>query len=855
MVIKMKNIVLGIIAHVDAGKTTLSEGLLYNSGALKSLGRVDNKDTFLDTEELEKDRGITIFSKEAVINYNDIKFTLLDTPGHVDFSSEMERTLSVLDYCILVINGAEGVQGHTKTIWKLLDKYNIPVLVFVNKTDMPGFDKTENLRQLDQLSGEKIIDFSEDSIEEINDSLALLDEDYLNQFMELGSVSIENIVSGIKQRKIIPCYFGSALKNIGVEYFLNGISKYTKNKEIRSSFSARVYKVSRDEQGNRLTHMKITGGSLCVKDVLNDEKVNQIRIYSGNKYETVKCVESGTICQVMGLVKTFPGQGLGEEKNVIERELEPVLTYKMELVDGEDPRGLISKFKEIEDEDPELKIHWDEELKEIHIKIMGEVQLEVLKSIIKQRYNLNVLFSEGSIVYKETIQSESEGVGHFEPLKHYAEVHLLLEPGKRNTGIRVFNKCRDDILGKNFQNLIITHIKEKEHRGVLTGSQITDIDITLVSGRDHNKHTEGGDFREAVYRAIRQGLMKVESRLLEPYYAFELEIPESMVGRAMLDIERMGGSSELLENRDGKAGLRGRAPVSTMVNYQREVTSYTKGEGRLSLEMAGYDLCHNEEEIIKEKKYDPENDIENTPDSVFCSHGSGFIVKWNEVEKYMHLPSIMNNTRKTFEDEVLKNNSKEISIGTDEIDEIINKTFYSNSGDKSNWKKIKRMDEREVRFYDSRQRTKYEKLDEYVLIDGYNVIYAWNELKCLMKESFEGARGRLLDIMCNYQGIKKCQVIVVFDAYKVEGDRREVQEYNNIHVVYTKKAETADSYIERFSFQNKNKYKIKVVTSDRAEQMIVIGNGASTVSAQDFYNEVVMENEKIMELFREKYSK
>ena len=850
----MKRLTIGILAHVDAGKTTLSEALLYVSGKIRNMGRVDNKDAYLDNYELERARGITIFSKQAVFQTKDTEIILLDTPGHVDFSAEMERTLQVLDYAILVVSGADGIQGHTKTLWQLLKRYHIPVFLFVNKMDQPGTEKENLEAKLKAQLEDGCVDFTTRNTEEFFDQVAMCEERLMEEFLEKGSVDTTHIVSAIRQRKLFPCYYGSALKLQGVEELIEGIAVYTEDSHYSKEFGAKVFKIARDETGNRLTYMKITGGSLKVRDSLSgenkansfveegtwEEKVTQLRIYSGEKYTPVNEAEAGMVCAVTGFTYTYPGQGLGAEKASYAPFLEPVLSYEIVLPEGCDPRQMLPKLRILEEENPELHILWEEELQEIQAQIMGEVQIEVLKSLIAERFNVQVEFGHGSIVYKETIANIVEGVGHFEPLRHYAEVHLLLEPLPTGSGLQFEIGCSEDVLDKNWQRLIMTHLGEKEHKGVLTGSPITDIKITIVGGRAHTKHTEGGDFRQATYRAVRNGLKQANSILLEPYYKFQLELPESMVGRAMTDVEKMSGSCELIRSENGLATLMGNGPVSTMKNYQQEVTAYTKGQGRMFCELAGYAPCHNEEEVIEAIGYDSERDIHNPTGSVFCAHGSGFYVEWDEVKDYMHVESYLKPQAEEKNPEVT---SKPASagedqwIGTEEIDQILERTYNANKGSKSNWKKER--NNRQVyegpRIITSQPKVKKE---EYLLVDGYNVIFAWEDLKELAEINVEGARGKLLDILCNYQGIKKCNLIVVFDAYRIQGHQTEFFDYHNIHVVYTKEAETADQYIEKFVHEKISSYDIKVATSDGLEQMIIRGNGAALLSARELKEEV-----------------
>lgn len=836
----MEKVIIGILAHVDAGKTTLSESMLYLSGKIGKLGRVDNKDAYLDTFELEKARGITIFSKQALFEIGKTQITLMDTPGHIDFSAEMERTLQVLDYAILVISGADGVQGHTKTLWRLLDMYQIPVFIFVNKMDQNGADKDSLIKEIRRQLDEGCIEFDQDMTDNFYDQLSMCDENLMEAYLDAGTVEIELIRKAVRERKVFPCFFGSALKLQGIKEFMQGIERYVITPNYSDIFGARIFKITRDEQGNRLTHMKLTGGRLKVKDILKnrnwEEKVNQIRIYSGHKFEAVSEVEAGSICAVTGLSQTMPGEGLGIEEAPYTPELEPVLFYQIILPEGCDPKVMLPKLRQIEEEEPELHIVWDEQLQEIQVQIMGEVQIEILKSLIQNRFGVTVDFDAGRVLYKETILDTVEGVGHFEPLRHYAEVHLLLEPGEMGSGLVFGTDCSEELLSKNWQRLILTHLQEKTHKGVLTGSVITDMKITLVSGRAHNKHTEGGDFREATYRAVRQGLKEAKSILLEPYYAFQLELPEKMVGRAMTDIEKMQGTCEITQSNGDMAVLVGSAPVTTMRNYQMEVVSYTKGLGRLFCSFKGYEQCHNEEEVIDGIGYDSERDIENPSSSVFCSNGAGFLVDWDKVKDHMHVESYLREKSDLLEETKQKRGSyaEEQWISPDEIGQIFNKTFYANQGKKSVWKGRKTLDRS---YYEPTKVTYVSRAQEvegeYLLVDGYNIIYAWPELKELADSNMDDARVKLLDTLSNYQGIRKGEIIVVFDAYRIQGHREEVIDYHNIHMVYTKEAQTADQYIEKFAYDNKKKYNITVATSDGLQQIIIRGAGASLLSARE----------------------
>ena len=820
----MGKIVVGILAHVDAGKTTLSEGMLYTSGAIRTMGRVDNRDAFLDTYALERERGITIFSKQAVFPLGTTQVTLLDTPGHVDFSPEMERTLQVLDYAILVISGADGVQGHTRTLWNLLRRYEIPTFVFVNKMDQKGTDAEVLLQELKNVLEEGCVDFSAKRDAHFYEETAVCSEDALEEFLETGRLKKETLQELFLERQLFPCFFGSALRLEGVKEFVEQMQELIKVPAYPETFGAKVFKIARDEAGNRLTYLKITGGSLKVKAVIEGQKVNQIRIYSGEKYEAVNEVEAGSICAVTGLSDTYPGEGLGAEQGTYLPVLEPVLNYQVIPTEGDDPILLLPKLRELEEEEPQLHIVWEEALQEIHVQLMGEVQLEVLKTLIYERFGAEVEFGQGNILYKETIQNTVEGVGHFEPLRHYAEVHLLLEPGEPGSGVQCMSVCSEDLLDRNWQRLILTHLMETEHRGVLTGAPITDIRITLVSGKAHLKHTEGGDFRQAVYRAVRQGLKQADSVLLEPYYEYRLELPSENVGRAMTDIERMHGTFGLPQTEADRTILTGMAPVSTMRDYQKEVHAYTRGNGTLQCTLKGYAPCHNTEEVLAATGYDSERDTLHPTGSVFCAHGAGFLVPWYEVKEYMHLPSIMQEkpSDSPEEKQTAYRVSKETDawIDTEEVDRIIAQSVGAN-------KKQKTLPKKKVpEYYKSTSKPKKQEVrEEYLLVDGYNVIFAWEDLKDLAQVSIDGARGKLLDVLCDYQGMKKCNLIVVFDAYRVQGHKTEISTYHNIHVVFTKEAETADQYIEKFAHENGKKYNVTVATSDGLEQIIIRGQG------------------------------
>lgn len=833
----MGKIVVGILAHVDAGKTTLSEGMLYTSGAIRTMGRVDNRDAFLDTYALERERGITIFSKQAVFPLGTTQVTLLDTPGHVDFSPEMERTLQVLDYAILVISGADGVQGHTRTLWNLLRRYEIPTFVFVNKMDQKGTDAEVLLQELKNVLEEGCVDFSAKRDVHFYEEAAVCSEDALEEFLEIGRLKKETLQELFLDRQLFPCFFGSALRLEGVKEFVEQMQELIKVPAYPETFGAKVFKIARDEAGNRLTYLKITGGSLKVKAVIEGQKVNQIRIYSGEKYEAVNEVEAGSICAVTGLSDTYPGEGLGAEQGTYLPVLEPVLNYQVIPTEGDDPILLLPKLRELEEEEPQLHIVWEEALQEIHVQLMGEVQLEVLKTLIYERFGAEVEFGQGNILYKETIQNTVEGVGHFEPLRHYAEVHLLLEPGEPGSGVQCMSVCSEDLLDRNWQRLILTHLMETEHRGVLTGAPITDIRITLVSGKAHLKHTEGGDFRQAVYRAVRQGLKQADSVLLEPYYEYRLELPSENVGRAMTDIERMHGTFGLPQTEADRTILTGMAPVSTMRDYQKEVHAYTRGNGTLQCTLKGYAPCHNTEEVLAATGYDSERDTLHPTGSVFCAHGAGFLVPWYEVKEYMHLPSIMQEkpSDSSEEKQTAYRVSKETDawIDTEEVDRIIAQSVGAN-------KKQKTLPKKKLpEYYKSTSKPKKQEVrEEYLLVDGYNVIFAWEDLKDLAQVSIDGARGKLLDVLCDYQGMKKCNLIVVFDAYRVQGHKTEISTYHNIHVVFTKEAETADQYIEKFAHENGKKYNVTVATSDGLEQIIIRGQGCRLLSARELKDEI-----------------
>lgn len=841
-----KRICVGILAHVDAGKTTLSESLLYESGMIARPGRVDNQDAFLDTEELERGRGITIFSKQAILQYEDAVITLVDTPGHVDFSAEMERALWVMDYAILVISGSDGVQGHTRTLWRLLERYQIPVFLFINKMDQPAADKNRLMKELKEQLNDRIVDFTDAGDDVWREEIAVCDETVMERYLEGEEVGEDDVCSLLKSRKVFPCFFGSALKQWGIKELLDAVCRYVNKPQTADQFGARVYKIARDAQGNRLSYLKITSGMLRVKDPLglNNEKVNQIRLYSGEKYEAVQQVSAGMICAVTGLTTTHPGQGLGIDQDAELPLLEPVLTYEVELPDDMDAARMLPLMKELEEEEPELHVLWREDTASIQVKLMGEVQIEILRKMIAERYQVDVHFGTGQIVYKETIANTVEGVGHFEPLRHYAEVHLLMEPGEPGSGMQFLADCSEDVLDKNWQRLILTHLEEREHVGVLTGSAITDMRITVVSGRAHTKHTEGGDFRQATYRAVRQGLMQAENVLLEPYYAFRLEVPVDMIGRVMMDVENMQGTFSQPELGMEMAVLSGRVPVATMQNYQVTMNSYTKGRGSLNCVLDGYGPCHNAEDVIAASGYHAEEDVLNPASSVFCAHGAGFIVPWDQVNEYMHVDSVLHPAKRKDEIRISKNMTAgvvEQSIDEEQIEEILNRTYHANERASKHY--YKKQSKAPVYHYKPKPVPRYK--DRYLIVDGYNIVHAWDELSCLIEDNLEGARMKLLDILCNYQGFLKYEVIVVFDAYKVKGNLGEMFDYHNIHVVYTKEAETADSYIEKLTHQISKDYYVTVATSDGLVQLITRGQNCIVMSARELREDVERVNQEI----------
>ncbi len=884
-----KYICVGLLAHVDAGKTTLSEAMLYHSGSIRKMGRVDNKDAFLDTYSLERERGITIFSKQAILQLGDLEVTLLDTPGHVDFSAEMERTLQALDYAALVINGTDGVQAHTRTLWGLLKRYAIPVFLFINKMDQPAAQEETLMAQLKERLAPECVNFTKEGKPEFYEEIATASERALDMYLETGEVEEGEIRRLVSAREVFPCFFGSALKSTGVEAFLQGLCRYTKTPVYGEEFAAKVFKVGRDAQGNRLTFLKVTGGRLRTRMALSgkrgheawEEKVSQIRIYSGEKYRVTEEAQGGQVCAVTGLQKTFAGEGLGAEEGKFQPVLEPVLTYQLILPEGCDPALFLPKLRQLEEEEPMLHIAWDGE--GIQAKIMGGIQTEILGSMVKERYGVEIGFGAGNIVYKETISGWAYGVGHFEPLRHYAEVHLLLEEGEPGSGLAFGTACSEDVLDRNWQRLALTHLEEKEHRGTLTGAAITDMKITLVAGRAHQKHTEGGDFRQATYRALRQGLMEAETVLLEPYYDFFLEVPGNMVGRAMTDLEKRAGIFELSGNVGGMAVLSGKVPVAKVQDYQQEVAAYTRGEGKLTCTFRGYEPCHNPLEVIERVGYNPERDMENPASSVFCAHGAGFVVEWDKVKEYMHVESAlpqrwerdafsaeggrMHGDASDAPDGLSHRKSKtaasqegEVWIGTDEVDAILAQATHANRRDKGAAGKGTPGSRRKETVYGAQQSAavtmsngkqgerknakeqgntgKQAKREEYLLVDGYNIIYAWEDLRGLAAVNMDGARGRLLDILCNYQGVKGMCLIVVFDAYRVQGHDTETLDYHNIHVVYTKEAETADQFIEKFAYENGRRAKVTVATSDGLEQIIIRGQGCALLSARELEEEI-----------------
>ena len=895
----MKNIVAGILAHVDSGKTTLSEAMLYQAGQIRKLGRVDHQDTYLDTDSQEKDRGITIFSKQAELAYADMHIALLDTPGHVDFGTEMERTLQVLDYVVLVINGMDGVQSHTETLWKLLERYGIPVFIFVNKMDMTGYDRDYLMDNIRHRLSDGCVDFlCEDSGEQI----AMCDEAMLEHFLETGANDEQDVVNAIAGRKLFPCYFGSALKNEGVSELLDGMNRYVVEPVRGEEFGARVFKIGRDDKGERLTYMKVTGGVLKLKDVLtlrnsqgeeSHEKVNQIRVYSGAKYDMVTQVPAGCVCAVPGLVNTYGRQGIGACPDGELPSLEPVLSYKVMYPTDVDAVTMVSKLRLLEEEDPQLQVQWNETAGEIYIKVMGQVQLEVVAQMVRDRFGIAITYGQGRISYKETIAAPVMGVGHFEPLRHYAEVHLLLEPMENGSGMCFDSICSEDVLDKNWQRLILTHLQEREFRGVLTGSPITDMKISITAGRAHQKHTEGGDFRQATYRAVRQGLMMAESVLLEPVYAFKIEVPQEYAGRVLADIVKMSGTMDGQEISGETTVITGHAPVYTMREYYSELTAFSRGTGRLQVDIDGYQPCHNTEEVLAERHYDPELDRFNPSSSVFCAHGAGYLVDWYDVYGNMHvkedpgfeISGQLGYTEDGYAMDIPVNRPgksvSEMSITDEELSEIFARTFGGDYKDKDvalNGRFRRTTSEYKVngQYNKSQSRDRQpgngplvgsrpadrgiatpgafkrrKNGEDYVIVDGYNVIFAWDTLRELSEHNIDSARGKLMDILSNYQGYMNCKLIVVFDGYKVKDNKGERFPYDDIEVVYTKEGETADAHIEKLTHELARKHKVTVVTSDGLEQIVTMGQGAIRMSSRDFKAEV----ERVNEHLRENYLK
>lgn len=838
----MKNSVIGILAHVDAGKTTLAEAMLYVTGTLRKLGRVDNGDTALDTHSLEKERGITIFSSQAVLKYKNSRFTLLDTPGHVDFSAETERTLRVLDYAVLVISGLDGVQAHTRTLWKLLSHYGIPTFIFVTKMDFARKSREELISELCDELDDGCIDFSSDRVAERDEAAAMCREDMLEKYLETGEVSDDDISSAIKSRLIFPCFFGSGLKLDGVEYFLDSLDRYITPNDYAEEFGAKVFKISRD-QSTRLVHLKVTGGKIKVRDSVKtndkEEKIGQIRIYSGSKYTTAEEVSAGEICAVAGLDSITNGQGLGFEASGAKAVLEPVMNYRIVLPSEVDPETMLPKLRMLEEEDPQLRITWNSHLREIHVGLMGEVQTEILKSLVSERFGVDIEIDSGRVLYKETIAERVEGVGHYEPLRHYAEVHVIMEPLPRGSGLKFETLCSEDSLDRNWQRLILMHLKEKQHLGVLTGSPVTDIKFTLAAGRAHIKHTEGGDFRQATYRAVRHGLMNAESVLLEPYYNFRLEIPAEQLGRAINDIRMRSGTFDSPENSGAMAILKGRAPVTGLNGYASEVAAYTSGRGRLFCEVAGYDKCHNADKIIEEFGYSPEADLENTADSVFCAHGGGFLVNWRDVPEYMHLEPCIKK-EKPYQAQV---NHRNLHIDDKELEAIMEREFGKVRYDLYRPKnQPQKQTERIIDFEIKKQ---------YVIVDGYNVIFAWDDLKTMAEISLESARERLMQILCNYAAFTRYNVVLVFDAYKVPGNQTKRFDFHNIHVVFTKERELGDVYIEKLISEIGSNEKVRVVTSDGLIQLSAVRAGVLRMSAREFEEEVDKVHQKISQVLSE----
>ena len=838
------SLTVGLLAHVDAGKTTLSEAMLYQSGTLRRLGRVDHRDAFLDTDVQERERGITIFSKQAELSWQGRAITLVDTPGHVDFSGETERALRVLDCAVLVISAADGVQGHTATLWRLLQSYHVPTFLFINKMDQPGANRRALMEELKNRLSDGCVDMlSPDRMEQI----ATCSEDALAHYLQDEAVPDALIAQLTDQRLLFPCFFGSALRLDGIDALLNALCSLLPAPQWPQDFSARIYKISRDPQGARLTWMKITGGSLRVRALLSglspdapggawEEKISQLRIYSGAKFRTVEQAEAGMLCAVTGLNYTRAGDGLGAEQSGGAPLLTPVFTYRVLLPAGVDPHRALDILRQLEEEDPQLHVLWNEGLREIHVQLMGEVQLEILSRVLRDRFGLAASFGEGGILYRETIAAPIRGAGHYEPLRHYAEVHLLLEPGERGSGLHFAADCPDEVLERGYQRLILTHLMEKRHPGVLTGAPITDMKITLVAGRAHPKHTEGGDFRQATYRAVRQGLMSAQSVLLEPWYDLRLELPQDCVGRAMNDIQQMGGSFTPPETLSDCVLLLGSAPVAAARHYAREVTAYTRGRGRLTCTLRGYAPCRDQEAVVAASGYDPERDLGNPADSIFCAHGAGFTVKWNEVNRYMHLhPEQADRADAALDTPSASSRSgyRGTAAEDEELQAIFERTYGA-----ARPRAMRQPPRTSQPTVNNRPIPTQQDGPEYLLVDGYNIIFAWEELKAVSRESLEHARQCLMDILANYHGFHPCELIVVFDAYKVAGNVGATEEYHGIHIVYTREAETADNYIEKTIYQIARDHRVRVATSDALEQMIILGSGALRVSAAELHTQV-----------------
>ena len=829
------NIVLGILAHVDAGKTTLSEAMLYLSGKLKKLGRVDHRDSFLDNNSLERARGITIFSKQAVMPLGEMTVTLLDTPGHVDFSAEAERSLQVLDYAVLVISGTDGVQAHTETLWKLLERYNVPVLIFVTKMDLPGCDRQEIMDGLRTRLSERCVDFSAEG-DALFESAAMCSEEAMDEYIETGSIGAERLRDMLRRREIFPCCFGSGLRTEGVAEFLDMLELYARPGDYGEDFSARVYKIARDAQGNRMTFMKVTGGALRVRSLMKyadrdgnafEEKISQLRIYSGAKYDTAETVLPGQICAALGLTGTYPGQGLGAAGDFAEPLLEPVMSYRVILPPQSDPAVLLPKLMQLDQEDPQLHIVWNERTREISVQLMGRVQAEIFRSLVKERFDTDITLDTGRIMYRETIKDTVEGVGHFEPLRHYAEVHLLLEPLPRGSGIELSSSCPEDELDRSWQRLILTHLAEKQHIGVLTGSPVTDIRFTLAAGRAHIKHTEGGDFRQATYRAVRQGLMQAESVLLEPWYSFVLEVPAEQIGRAISDVRAMNGEIDSPEDAGGMMRLEGAAPVAGMNEYMQELLAYTHGRGRLSLTSGGYRACRDQQKIVDAIGYEPERDTDNPADSVFCSHGAGVNIPWDQVKDYMHLESCLKPPVEETAPAAAPR-YRSLSIDDRELEAIMEREFG----------KIKRPQYSAQQVNAAASEPAFEKKPEFIIVDGYNLIFAWDELKKLAADRLDLARGRLMDMLSNYCGFTKAKLVLVFDGFRTPGNPGSREDYHNINVAFTKDGETGDAYIERLADEIGKNYSVRVVTSDNLIRLSALRSGVLRCSSGEFKNEV-----------------